>query len=166
MKRFFRTLVIFVILLGMVSCNNNDDVILSTSEEVYYATLTGQNQVPANNSKALGRAILKYNNDTKSFVVTIYYTDINLTGASIHRLSDGLTGSLLYDLSIDAIPIVFSRTDLSSFEEVDLKREQFCIVMTSVEYPNGEIWGRFTRKVSGSGSGGDGSGGIAGGGNE
>lgn len=155
MKHLFGTLVVFLFLLGMISCDNSDSVNLPKTDDAYFATLTGQNMIPSNESAALGRAVLKYNNDTKTFNVTVYYTGITVTGARIHKLERGVTGSLLYTIPIDNDPLMFSKSNLNELEEYSLKMEQLCIILESKDFPNGEIWGRFTKNSSGIGSSGE-----------
>jgi hypothetical protein len=57
--------------------------------------LMGSNEVPTNNSTAMGTATLKFNNTTKVFTITVTHNVSSITAGHIHK-GAGTNGSVVF----------------------------------------------------------------------
>lgn len=117
------------------------------SNIVFLAVLRGSNEVPANNSTALGSAILTYNPVKKTFTTTVSFIDLVPTVAHIHRGAAGTNGGVVFGFPSPIVsPINYTSGVLSAALESDLKANGFYVNVHSARFMGGEIRGQLIRQ--------------------
>jgi CHRD domain/IPT/TIG domain len=112
---------------------------------LFTATLSGANEVPANNSTATGTATLVLNNDTKIFTLVVTYTGLsaNPTNGHIHKAAAGVNGSPVFAFASPwTSPINYTSRAITAAEEADLHAALYYVNIHSSTYPGGEIRGQ------------------------
>ncbi len=164
MKRPIFFLIVFTVLSGLISCDNNNDddndpdptPIIVT----FNATLNGSSEVPSNTSSASGTAVLLYNKTTKIFTLTVNYAGLTVTDAHIHKGAVGVDGGAVFPISDLTSPMNYTSIALSSAQEADLLANLYYVNLHSAAFLGGEIRGQLITTNPGGGGGGGGGGGY------
>jgi len=145
MKRSIRFLAVFIILSGLLSCDDDDDPAPTPAPTTitFYATLNGANEVPTNTSTATGTATLIFNNTTKAFTITVNHNVVSVTGGHIHIGAIGVNGPIVFPLTSLTSPIAYTSPALTTAQEADLKEGRYYVNLHSTAFPEGEIRGQF-----------------------
>jgi hypothetical protein len=110
--------------------------------KVFTATLTGANEVPANNTTANGTATLTLSGDEKTATVTYAVSNLsgNQTGAHIHGpAKPGENADVVFELTGPST--VFP---LSDSQRVSLKSGLYYVNVHTDLFPSGQIRGQLT----------------------
>ncbi|TDE28542.1 CHRD domain-containing protein [Flavobacterium ranwuense] len=153
MKHLFRFLAIPFFLLGIASCDNNNDN-PGPSLTTFNATLNGTSEVPSNASTATGTATLTFNNTTKTFTITVTYSGVTATGGHIHKGAVGVSGDIVFPFTSLTSPITYTSVALTAAQEADLKANLHYVNIHSAAYPGGEIRGQLIKGTTSGGGGG------------
>ncbi|MFV5693709.1 CHRD domain-containing protein [Flavobacterium sp. LT1R49] len=157
MKRSIRFLAIFIILSGLVSCDNVDtpapllvldpvkvlDPVPVPFTAIFNATLNGASEVPSNTSTATGSAVLAFNTTTKIFSLTVTYNGLTPTEGHIHVGTTGVAGPIVFALTGLTSPITYTSPPLTTAQEADLKEGRYYVNLHTTAFPGGEIRGQF-----------------------
>jgi hypothetical protein len=81
--------------------------------------LMGSNEVPTNNSTAMGTTTLKFNNTTKVFTITVTHDLSSITGGHIHKAA-GTNGGVVFPFTALVSPISYTSAALTAEQEADL----------------------------------------------
>lgn len=161
MKYSIRFLAIFIILSGLVSCDDDDDPAPTPVIVTFNATLNGAKEVPSNNSTATGTAVLYYNKTTKVMSLTVTYSGLTVTDAHIHIGAVTVDGPIVFPLTASTSPITYTSPALTAAQQADLLANLYYVNLHSTAFPGGEIRGQLiTTNPGGSGGGGGGGGGY------
>lgn len=143
-------------MVSLSSCND-DDVTPGPSITTFSADmLMGTNEVPANNSTAMGNAVLKFNNSTKVFTITVTHNVSSITAGHIHKGAAGTNGAVVFPFSTLASPISYTSVALTPEQEADLMANLYYVNLHSSAFNGGEIRGQLikgTTTTSNSGGG-------------
>ncbi|TDE50156.1 CHRD domain-containing protein [Flavobacterium sp. GT3P67] len=154
MKCSIRFLAVFIILLGLVSCDG-DDPAPTPVIVTFNATLKGTNEVPTNNSTATGTAVLYYNKTTKAMSLTVTYSGLTVTDSHIHVGAVTVDGPVVFPLTTSISPITYTSPALSASQQADLLANLYYVNLHSAAFTGGEIRGQLiTTNPGGSGGGG------------
>ena len=143
MKILARILAMSALVLVMGSCDDDDED-NSQNMTTFSTALTGDNEVPPNDSDAQGIATLLFNENTGKFNLSVSYSGITATDAHIHKGGVGESGPAVFPIPVTASPLVLTNVDLTAQQEADLKNGLYYVNIHSAEYPNGEIRGQLT----------------------
>ena len=117
------------------------------SDIVFLTVLRGSNEVPANNSAALGSAILTFNPVTKRFTTTVTFLDVVATVAHIHKGAIGTNGAVVFGFSSPILsPINYTSGVLTAAQEADLLGNAYYVNVHSASFPAGELRGQLIRQ--------------------
>jgi hypothetical protein len=160
MKKCTTLFTALILLLSFSSCNNDDDMPTGPRITTFTAAmLMGSNEVPANNSTAMGTAELKFNNTTKVFTLTITHNVSSISAGHIHKGATGTNGGVVFPLSTLTSPISYTSAPLTTEQEADLMANLYYVNLHSPSFPGGEIRGQLiqgattTSNTGGSGGG-------------
>lgn len=155
MKTKFITLAVFFLLLGMVSCSNDDDQTPTPNPNVTFkASLNGASESTPNASTATGTSTLTFNTITKIFTITIIHTIAVPTNGHIHKGAIGVGGSPVFPFDSFTTPITYTSIALDASQEADLNAELYYVNIHSAAFPGGEIRGQLIKQAtSGSSNG-------------
>lgn len=152
MKLSTRFSAIFIILSGLISCDNSDnaDPVLVPSPApvpapliaTFNATLTGLNEVSPNKSTAIGTAFLIYNETTKTFSIEITYTGFTPTDGHIHNGGLEINGPIVFSFTNLTPKIIYTSPPLSETQKADLFANLYYVNLHSNAFPGGEIRGQ------------------------
>lgn len=150
MKLSIRFSAIFIILSGLISCDNSDTpnpvltppIPLTTT---FNASLNGASEVPNNTSRASGTATLTFDEIMKTFSLTITYSGFTPTDGHLHKI-EVTNGPIVFSLTNLTSPITYTSPALTSAQEADLKANLYYINLNSTAFPNGEIRGQLIKK--------------------
>lgn len=155
MKSSIRFLAVFILLSGLVSCDDDDDPAPSPTLITFKAVLSGQREQSPNNSAATGNATLIFNTTTKTFSLTVTHSVASPTAAHIHVGDVGVSGPPVFPspTSSFTFPITdYTSPVLTTAQEADLRAELYYVNIHSALFPNGEIRGQLFRDGVGGGS--------------
>ena len=138
---------LFGLLLPLSSCDDDDDKdmdpVLNVVEFDEIA-ITGDQEVPANESEATGTFSGTYNKDTNILSYTITYQGITPTNMHFHKGAPGVSGGV--EVPIGAAPftspIQGQTPALTEDQEADLLAGMWYVNIHSAELPGGEIRGQ------------------------
>jgi len=114
----------------------------------FAATLTGDQEVPAVNTDASGKAILAVNDDATKLHYRVMVSDIlAITAAHIHKAAVGQNGSVIFPLytgsgDFDEDNPISGMLDLTDENIFDLLSGDYYINVHTTENPPGEIRGQ------------------------
>lgn len=145
MKLAIKLLVLFLIPLVIVSCNDDDDS-APDPNVIFEATLNGTNSVPSNSSTATGSATLTYNMTTKIFTIVVTHSIASPTNGHIHKAAAGETGPPAFAFTSFTSPINLTSEALDAAEEADLNAGLYYVNIHTTEFPGGEIRGQLIKK--------------------
>jgi hypothetical protein len=146
MKHLFRILVISFFVLGIVSCDDDDD---PNPNVIFKATLNGTSEVPlpATPSTATGTATLKYNTITKIFEITVTHTIAAPTNGHVHIGAVGVSGPPVFPFVTFTSPIYYTSTALTLAQETDLFANLYYVnIHSAAPYTAGEIRGQLIKQ--------------------
>lgn len=148
------TAVLLSLLLALGSCDDDDpddDPVDPTPDLVTLkdATLSGSQEVPANNSQATGTFKGTYNRDTKRLSYSITFGGVEPTGMHFHKGAVGVAGPIEVAINPGSdpysgdnpfrSPMSGNTQALSAAQEADLLAGNWYINIHSSQYPDGEI---------------------------
>lgn len=108
------------------------------------ATLSGQNEVPANNSTATGAFTGTYDTDSKVLTYEVTYQGITPTMGHIHRGAPGKNGGVEIGFKdVSSSPIKGSAT-LTQAKADSLMAGLYYVNLHTQAFPGGEIRGNIT----------------------
>ena len=144
---------IYMILLSVVllisgACDkddDDDDDPKSAQDVVFYAMLSGDYEVPANNSEATGTATLTFSQETKIFTIVVNFSGVTATAAHIHKAAQGVSGGVAFPLTTTS-PISYTSQPLTEDQEHDLFDNLYYVNIHSSAYPDGEIRGQLVEQ--------------------
>jgi uncharacterized repeat protein (TIGR01451 family) len=135
----------------VVSLLNGAVYEIKSNPSVFFATLTGAQEVPPTNSTAIGTATLVLSPDDKTARVSLNFSGLSgaQTDAHIHGpAAVGSEASALFPLPLGQITDF--KIDLTPGQAQDLKNGLFYINVHSATFPGGEIRGQFQTSISAS----------------
>lgn len=145
MKKLITLFTALFIFISLSSCNK-DDVTPGQSVTTFSAEmLMGSNEVPANNSTAMGTATLKFNNTTKVFTITVTHNVSSITSGHIHKGAAGTNGSVVFPFTTLVSPISFTSAPLTPEQEADLMANLYYVNLHSSTFTTGEIRGQLIK---------------------
>lgn len=157
MKRFTILFTAFILVLSFSACSDADEMPGPSITTFTAAMLSGSNEVPANNSTAMGSAELKFNTTTKVFTLTITHNVSSISAGHIHKGAAGTNGGVVFPLSSLTSPISYTSAPLTAEQEADLMANLYYINLHSPSFTAGEIRGQLIKgNTSNEGSGGSG----------
>ncbi|ESU20232.1 hypothetical protein FEDK69T_27440 [Flavobacterium enshiense DK69] len=139
---------------GMVSCSDdNDDYMAPTPTPsntiTFNATLNGASEVPPNTSAATGTAVLKFNNTTKIFTITVTHNVETPTNGHIHLGAPGVSGLPVFPFTSYTSPINYTSSALTAEQEADLKANLYYVnIHNDAPYEGGEIRGQLIKQTT------------------
>jgi uncharacterized repeat protein (TIGR01451 family) len=125
--------------------------IKSKPSTIFYANLTGPQEVPPNNSTATGNATLVLSPDEATATVSLNFSGLSSaqTDAHIHGpAAPGSTAGVLFPIPTGQVSDF--RITLTAAQAQDLKNGLWYINVHSSNFPNGEIRGQFGTSASAS----------------
>lgn len=144
MKQTIKFFAILAVVFTMVSCDDDDENETPVVETVveFETTLSGANQVPANESSATGSAILSFDTETKIFLLKVEHGIAETTMGHVHKGAVGENGSVVFPLADNgASPQSFTSEPLTEEQEADLFNGLYYVNIHTEEFPDGEIRG-------------------------
>jgi hypothetical protein len=154
MKNLIRFFGITLFVLTLTSCSDNSNSGPSITN--FSAMINGTNEVPSNNSTAMGTATLSFNNTTKIFTISVSHTLATATMGHIHLGAAGTNGGVVFPFSSIESPIAFTSIALTTEQEADLKANLFYVNFHSAAFPSGEIRGQLIKGTTTGGNTGGG----------
>ena len=152
MKHSLRFLAIFIILSGLVSCDNadnSDPVFVPVPDRMpapliatFNAALNGKNEVSPNKSTATGTAFLIYNETTKTFSIEVTYSGLTPTDGHIHNGGLGINGPIVFSFTNLTPKIIYTSPPLSETQKADLFANLYYVNLHSNAFSGGEIRGQ------------------------
>ncbi|GAA4424566.1 hypothetical protein GCM10023188_04530 [Pontibacter saemangeumensis] len=138
---------LFGLLLPLGSCDDDDDddmdpvLNIVQFEEI---TITGDQEVPANESEATGTFDGSYNKDTNVLTYTITYQGITPTAMHFHKGAAGVSGGVEVPIGSAPYtsPIVGQTPAITEAQEADLLAGLWYVNIHSAALPAGEIRGQ------------------------
>jgi hypothetical protein len=147
MKKLFSLLTALFLVVSLSSCS--DDASTSGPSITTFSAdmLAGSNEVPANNSAAVGTAVLKFNNTTKVFTITVSHNVASITLGHIHKGAAGTNGSVVFPFVATALvsPISYTSDALTPEQEADLRANLYYVNLHSSTFAAGEIRGQLIK---------------------
>lgn len=155
MKTKFIALAVFFLLLGTVSCSNNDDPTPNPNPNITFkATLNGASESTPNASTATGAATLTFNTTTKIFTISVTHTTATPTNGHIHKGAIGVSGSPVFPFDSFTSPITYTSVALDASQEADLNAGLYYVNIHTAAFPGGEIRGQLVKQAAAGSSGG------------
>ena len=145
MKKLITLITALFILISLSSCNDDDATSGQSITTFSAEMLMGSNEVPANNSTAMGTATLKFNNTTKVFTITVTHNLSTITAGHIHKGAAGTNGSVVFPFTTIASPISFTSAALTAEQESDLMANLYYVNLHSSTFTAGEIRGQLIK---------------------
>jgi len=143
MKILAKILAMSALVFVLGSCDDDDED-NSQNTTTFSTSLSGDNEVPPNDSDASGIATLVFNENTGKFNLSVSYSGITATDAHIHKAAVGESGPAIFPIPITASPLVLTDVTMTAEQEADLKNGLYYVNIHSAEYPAGEIRGQLT----------------------
>ena len=147
MKQTIKFFALLAVIFTMASCSSDDDNGTPADPNVVFeTTLSGANEVPANESASMGTAKLTFNKDTKIFVLNVTHDIANATAGHIHMAAKGENGDVIFPFSSPVSPISLTSSVLTDDQITALNNGLFYVNIHTEEFPGGEIRGNLTKK--------------------
>lgn len=108
------------------------------------ATLSGQNEVPANNSTATGTFTGTYDSDAKTLTYEVTYQGINPTMGHIHRGAPGKNGGVEIGFKDASSSPIRGTATLTQAKADSLMAGLYYVNLHTQAFPGGEIRGNIT----------------------
>jgi hypothetical protein len=124
------------------SCDDSDDDDTMKTDVVnLHSSLTGAQEVPANNSQATANFDGSYDKGTKILSYTITFNGITPTGMHFHKGEVGQSGPIVVPIGSAPYtsPVQGQSTPLTADQETDLLAGKWYVNIHSSQFPNGEI---------------------------
>lgn len=133
-----------LVFTSFMSCKKDDN----PNKDVvnYKATLSGQNEVPANSSTASGTSTLTYNKNTKMFSIVTTYNGLAPIMGHIHKAVKGTNGPVIFpftDVSMSPIKLEGTLTD-AQYDA--LMKDSMYVNLHTTAFPGGEIRGQLMKQ--------------------
>lgn len=159
-RLFGNALIVTVAALGLTACE-------SDPQEKYVAELRGSNEVPANNSTAIGRVVLLVSRDASYAEYSVEASGLSagIRGGHFHRAAPGVNGPIVlsFFFNADGSPLTTpspGTTDLEINKAIartitkaqldailaDLRAGTLYANVHTPTFPGGEIRGQLTRQ--------------------
>lgn len=128
--------------IAMVSCGKDEDEILEANS----LPVRGTQQIPSNNSAAIGTIDAKFNKSTNELTYTVTWS--NLSGAHegmhFHKGARGVNGSVVKNIqsSGSATGSITESWTVPDSLQTTLEQNGLYINIHTSAYPNGEIRGQ------------------------
>ena len=145
MKKLISLFTALFVLVSLSSCNNDEPTPGQSITTFSAEMLMGSNEVPANNSTAMGTATLKFNNTTKVFTITVTHNLSTITAGHIHKGVAGTNGSVVFPFTTLVSPISFTSAPLTPEQEADLMANLYYVNLHSSTFTTGEIRGQLIK---------------------
>lgn len=137
---------LFGLLLSLSSCDDDDDDMDPVLNVVDFEdiAITGDQEVPANDSEAMGTFSGTYNKDTNILTYTITYEGITPTNMHFHKAEPGVSGGVEVPIGSApySSPIQGQTPALTEAQEVDLLAGLWYVNIHTAALPGGEIRGQ------------------------
>jgi hypothetical protein len=135
---------LFTVCLFFTGCNNNDDDMPENLIQFSNISINGAEEVPPNNSTALGTFNGTYDKTTKILSYNLTFTGIEPTNMHFHKGAPGVNGGVEIGISEAPFvsPINSATPALTEEQEVDLLAGNWYVNIHSAEFPAGEIRGQ------------------------
>lgn len=142
MKKSYILFLASALALSTAACSKKDEPKPTTTTDTtnLSASITGAQQVPANNSTATGTFVGVYTASSKQLSYTVTYQGITPTVAHIHIGAPGTSGSVAIPFAQLSSPITGTVT-LTADQADKLLTNSMYVNMHSSAYPNGEVRG-------------------------
>jgi hypothetical protein len=95
-EKIFSLFTALFLLVTLSSCSDDKPTQGPSITTFSAEMLMGSNEVPTNNSTAMGTATLKFNNTTKVFTITVTHNVSSITAGHIHKGAAGTNGSVVF----------------------------------------------------------------------
>ena len=145
MKLAIKFLVLLLIPLVIVSCNDDDDA-TPDPNVIFETMLNGANEVPSNASTATGTATLTFNTTTKIFTIVVTHSIASPTNGHIHKAAAGENGPPAFAFTSFTSPINLTSEALDAAQEADLNAGLYYVNIHTTDFPGGEIRGQLVKK--------------------
>lgn len=144
MLKTLKLLTAALVFTSFMSCKKDDN----PNKDVvnFKATLSGQNEVPANSSTASGTSTLTYNKNTKMFSIVTTYNGLAPIMGHIHKAEKGVNGPVIFpftDVSMSPIKLEGSLTD-AQYDA--LMKDSMYVNLHTTAFPGGEIRGQLMKQ--------------------
>jgi hypothetical protein len=146
MKNLISLLTVLFLLISLSSCSDDESTVGASVTTFSADMLTGSNEVPTNNSTAMGTATLKFNNTTKVFTITVTHDLSSITSGHIHNGTAGTNGSVVFPFTALVSPISYTSAALTLEQEADLMANLYYVNLHSSTFTAGEIRGQLVKK--------------------
>ena len=141
MLKSLKLLLAIAIFATLQSCKKS-----SSDTVTFKATLSGQNEVPANMSTASGESVLTYNKSTKMFTIVTIYNGLTPVMGHIHKAVEGTNGPVIFpfpDVSKSPITVESAMTD-AQYDA--LLKDSMYVNLHTAAFPAGEIRGQLRKQ--------------------
>lgn len=151
MKNYFKPFltILALVMVGSVflsSCGKDQDDPEDNDNLVEFKDIeiTGEEEVPANESTATGLFNGMYDKTTKILTYTLTFTDIAPTNMHFHKGEIGVSGPVVIPISSAPYtsPINSKTPELTTEQESDLLNGMWYVNIHSEAFPPGEIRGQ------------------------
>jgi hypothetical protein len=154
MKKLISLFAALFLVVNLSSCTEDESNPGPSITTFSAAMLMGSNEVPANNSTAMGTATLKFNNTTKVFTITVTHNLSSITSGHIHKGAAGTNGSVVFPFTALASPISYTSAALTPEQEADLMANLYYVNLHSSTFTAGEIRGQLVKGTTTTNTGG------------
>ena len=148
MKKLISLFTALFLLVSLSSCNDDESTPGQSITTFSADMLTGLNEVPTNSSTAMGTAVLKFNNTTKVFTITVTHNVSSITAGHIHKGAAGTNGSVVFPFTTLASPISYTSAALTAEQEADLMANLYYVNLHSSTFAAGEIRGQLLKRTT------------------
>lgn len=145
MKKLIGLFTALFLFVSSSSCNDDQEIPGQSITTFSADMLMGSNEVPANNSTAMGNATLKFNNTTKVFTITVTHNLSSITAGHIHKGASGTNGSVVFPFTTLASSISYTSVALTAEQEADLVANLYYVNLHSSTFTAGEIRGQLIK---------------------
>ena len=144
MSKLFKLLTVTLLFAFVfTSCEKDKE---ENKQTIFKATLSGSNEVPANNSMATGSTTLTYNEDTKTFTAVTTYSGLTPTAGHIHKAAKGENGPVIFPFTDLTSPINLTSAALTDAQVTALFKDSMYVNLHTAEHPGGEIRGQLMKQ--------------------
>jgi hypothetical protein len=118
---------------------------LASSQDLFFATLSGANEVPPNGSPATGRAWVNFDRVSRRLWYCVDTAGLVGTAAHIHQAPVGVNGAVIFPLA--GGPTIYGGVTgaLTDAQIQNLYNEQYYVNVHTAALPGGEIRGQLTK---------------------
>ena len=145
MKKLISLFTALFLLVSLSSCNKDEPTPGQSITTFSADMLMGSNEVPANNSAAMGTATLKFNNTTKLFTITVTHNVSSIKSGHIHKGAAGTNGSVVFPFTALVSPLSYTSATLTPEQEADLMANLYYVNLHSSTFTDGEIRGQLVK---------------------